>query len=537
MAAAVAYLTDAMADLARQLAFAPAATMRKQVAQAVALAGELDPDQAYPMSFVAFRVTGFRVDRGLDDLVPGSSIRADLCTFALEASRRAPRRPDGTTGPATTIAELATRWSVSERTLRRWRRFGLALEWFDLGGDEPSLGVLDSVAEGVQLHHARIVARAGKFRRLAPAERAKVVDAVARERTHAASLAQAQRAVAERHGITPEAVRLICQSMGAQHRRAAKPDGWFARCAARGIPVAMIAASAGLSAAHTSRRVVADRAAMLARTLPHVPALPTFVHPEAASVLLAAPWLSKGLDHAAPTDAACACTHRDATAGRDFPALAAMRYLLWRARAGVVGPARPGAVERAEVDARWAAMLLRTVVAWHTPSLLQRLAAMLNAPVLVLPAEPLRVAVELAQACVVGAAFQVDLSSVAPGRLRLDRIAQLAFEHQLTRQPSVTAAGRAPAVHAGPVPIGDAVMRACGWIGVVDAGCGQRAGARLVGGEVLRLLTDRHGWDGDRPGSVDDLAARARTSRQAMQVRLADAADEARLAWRASRRA
>jgi hypothetical protein len=72
---------------------------------------------------------------------------------------------------------------------------------------------------------------------------------------------------------------------------------------------------------------------------------------------------------------------------------------------------------------------------------------------------------------------------------------------------------------------------------VVDAGCGQRAGARLVGGEVLRLLTDRHGWDGDRPGSVDDLAARARTSRQAMQVRLADAADEARLAWRASRRA
>ena len=39
MAAAVAYLTQAMADLARQLAFAPAPAARKHVANALTLIG------------------------------------------------------------------------------------------------------------------------------------------------------------------------------------------------------------------------------------------------------------------------------------------------------------------------------------------------------------------------------------------------------------------------------------------------------------------------------------------------------------------
>ncbi|MBM4115808.1 MAG: hypothetical protein FJ252_08045, partial [Phycisphaerae bacterium] len=64
MAAAVAYLTQAMADLARQLAFAPVPAARKHVANALALVGEIEPDQSYPMGFVTFRITGFRVDRG-----------------------------------------------------------------------------------------------------------------------------------------------------------------------------------------------------------------------------------------------------------------------------------------------------------------------------------------------------------------------------------------------------------------------------------------------------------------------------------------
>lgn len=534
MAAAVAYLTQAMADLARQLAFAPAPAARKHVGNALALIGEIDPDQSYPMGFVTFRITGFRVDRGLDDLVAGAAIRTDLCTFVLEVSRRAPMVPDQTTGAVVTMAELAERWSVSERTLRRWRRFGLALEWFERDGAEPILGVRESIASGIQVHHARLVARAGKFRRLAPNERRKVIEAVAREAARAASLAQAQRTVAAAHGITPEAVRLIWQAGGTSVGRITRPDGWFARCAGRGIPLVSIARAAGLSTAHTSRRIVADRAARLAQTLPHGPALPTFVHAEASSVLLGAPWLGCGLAHQPPDDAVDACAPSPEPEGRDFTALAALRFLLWRARAGVVGQIRPGTVERAELDARWAAMLLRTLVAWHTPRVLQRLAAMMEAPVSHLPADPLRRAVELAQGCVIHATFQVDLSTVAPHRLRIDRVAQLAFEQQLARQPSLHAPGRAPAMHPHPVRLGDAVLRACPWIGAVAPGCGQRAGALLLGGAPLELLGAFHGWQGNRPRSIDELASDHRIARGAMQVRLADAADAARRSWRAS---
>lgn len=534
MAAAVAYLTQAMADLARQLAFAPATAARKHVAHALELIREIEPDQSYPMSFMAFRITEFRVDRGLDDLVPGASIRSDLCTFVLETSRRAPGQPNAMTDPVVGIAELAERWSVSERTLRRWRRFGLALEWFDQADAEPMLGVRESVAAGVQVHHARVVARAGKFRRLAPVERRRVIEAVAREQARAPSLAQAQRTVAAAHGITAEAVRLIWQAHGVPSARSSRPDGWFARCAARGIPVPIVARGAGLSVAHTARRTVADRAALLARTLPHVPALPTFVHPEASSVLLGAPWLSRGLVSSAPTDAMSASAARADAAGRDFTALAAMRFLLWRARAAVVGPARPGAVERAEVDARWGAMLLRTVVAWHTHSVMQRLTAIIEAPFMDLPAEPLRRAVELAQSCIVHAVFQIDVSTVAPNRLRIDRVAQLAFEQQVARQPALRMPGRAPAVHRQPVRVADALLGSCPWISVVSPGCGQRVGAGVLGGETLELLSAVHGWQGDRPRSVDELAMDRVRTRPAMQARLAEAADAARQAWRAS---
>jgi len=511
MAAAVAYLTQAMADLARQLAFAPVPAARKHVANALALVGEIEPDQSYPMGFVTFRITGFRVDRGLDDLVTGASIRTDLCTFVLEVSRRAPIEPDQSTVKVVTIAELAERWSVSERTLRRWRRFGLALEWFGRDGAEPVLGVRESIASGMQVHQARIVARAGKFRRLDPAERRKVIESVAREVPRAASLAQAQRTVAAVHGITAEAVRLIWQASGAAAGRATRPDGWFGRCVARGIPLPSIAQAAGLSTAHTSRRIIADRAARLAQTLPHVPVLPTFVHAEASSVLLGAPWLERGLVHRAPDDAAAACDATHEAIGRDFTALAALRFLLWRARAGVVGPSRPGTVERAEVDARWAGMLVRQ-----------------------LPADPLRRAVELAQSCIVHAAFQIDLSTVAPNRLRIDRVAQLAFEQKLVRQPNLHVPGRAPAMHQQPVLLSDAVLNACPWIGAVASGCGQHAGALLLGGTAFELLAAVHGWRGDRPRSIDEMAADHGATRSAMHVRVADAADAARRAWRAS---
>jgi hypothetical protein len=168
---------------------------------------------------------------------------------------------------------------------------------------------------------------------------------------------------------------------------------------------------------------------------------------------------------------------------------------------------------------------------------LQRLATMMEAPVTNLPAEPLRKAVELAQSCIVHAAFQIDLSTVAPHRLRIDRVAQLAFEQQLARQPGLHAPGRAPAMHPQPIQLGDAVLRACPWVSAVAPGCGQRTGAMLVGGAALELLAAVHGWQGSRPRTIDELAVHHRVARGAMQARVADAADAARQAWRSSRAA
>lgn len=533
MAASVTYRTDAMADLSRQLAFAPQATTRRQVANAVALVGEIDPARDYPMAFVVFRVTGFRVDRTGDLLAAGGAIREDLCSFILEASRRAPRAAHPDAGAWVTISALAARWGVTERSLRRWRRWGLALEWSEGGRGRPELGVQESIAAAVGSAHAAELARAASCRILNPAERKEVVAGVRRERAKQRSLAAAHRVVARTMGITPEAVRLIWNALGASEQEPKRPSGWFARSAARGVPLAQLAASSGLGSAHASRRLLAERAQLLADAIPACTALPTFALADASAVFLGAPWLSAGLMGVPPTDALVAVVpHPRPRTQTDFVALAALSFLLWRARQGLGKSQARAAVEEAQRDARWAAMLLRTVVAWHTPMVLHVVGTMLGGPVTALPAEPLRSAVELAQRSIAGVALEVDLTSVAPERLRLDRLAQLAFEQRLARASWLVHAGRAAAVHDRPVAVCDGAAQAAPWVGTVASGCGLRHGALAVGGEPLRILAAHFGWNGDRPRSPTELAAGEGVTIQAMRHRLMRSANEARIAWR-----
>ena len=65
-----------MEGLARQMTFTPHETRLQQIAHAEDLLHSLDPDKAYPLDFVIFRITGYhpktRRRRSADGLGPAA---------------------------------------------------------------------------------------------------------------------------------------------------------------------------------------------------------------------------------------------------------------------------------------------------------------------------------------------------------------------------------------------------------------------------------------------------------------------------------
>jgi hypothetical protein len=125
MPAHTALRISALADLARQLRFAPPETARRQLLRAEALLADLDPDRNYPEDWLIWKVTGYRPDLDTPALLPGAALRGDLPAFIERLSTAARLAPADHPGWLTTQA-LCARWNVTRKTLERWRRQGLA---------------------------------------------------------------------------------------------------------------------------------------------------------------------------------------------------------------------------------------------------------------------------------------------------------------------------------------------------------------------------------------------------------------------------
>jgi hypothetical protein len=118
-----------LADLDRQLAFAPESVQRKRLESAEALLQEVDADRAYPMDFIVFRLTGYRPDEAREEQVAGEALRGDLVTMIQVASRRCPLPWDGPRGRPLSQKQVAAKLGRSTRSLQRMRSQGLVFWW------------------------------------------------------------------------------------------------------------------------------------------------------------------------------------------------------------------------------------------------------------------------------------------------------------------------------------------------------------------------------------------------------------------------
>ena len=92
-----------------------------------------------------------------------------------DAAFEAPIGEPDTGGKVLTIQDVARRYSVSEKTVSRWRRLGLAGRRFRLGGGRKRIGFLQSEVERFVREHKVRVERGSRFRKLTDGDKREVV--------------------------------------------------------------------------------------------------------------------------------------------------------------------------------------------------------------------------------------------------------------------------------------------------------------------------------------------------------------------------
>ena len=171
-----AFQCQALADLTRQLLYAPAQRQTEQVRRAERLHDELDPTINYPLEYVVYRITRYRAQKESDTLLVGQAILPDLrlmidrLTYSLEMS-------SDTADPIETGAQLGQRLHVSTKTLSRWRDLGLRWRWFlPADGKSKCVGYTHKAVEHFLARHGERVDRAAHFSHVDPDTRTRLLE-------------------------------------------------------------------------------------------------------------------------------------------------------------------------------------------------------------------------------------------------------------------------------------------------------------------------------------------------------------------------
>lgn len=209
---------DSLAELCRQLLFAPPAKRIEQVYRTERLHDEIDATCNYPLDYLIYRITAYRRISDDNTLLVGEAVRPDLrliidqLSKSVELSAR-----DGEI--VETVAELASRLNISTKTVNRWRKTDLRWRWIVSPTTQKHQLVLPraAVEHFIALHPSR-VAKASDFTHIAPQDRQRIIDRARRiAEAQDVSLNQVATHLARKTGRALETIRLILEKHDQRH--------------------------------------------------------------------------------------------------------------------------------------------------------------------------------------------------------------------------------------------------------------------------------------------------------------------------------
>ena len=152
-----------IADLARQLEFAPTDVRAAQLTAAEQLLLDVQPAKAYPFDFVIFRVTGYRPRAAQQELLTGLALQHDLGLLVEKVSDSLELQAEADGQIVLTIDDLCEKFNVTSKTIQRWRRKGLAARRFLFPDGKKRVGFIAASVEKFLAAHQGQVERAANF--------------------------------------------------------------------------------------------------------------------------------------------------------------------------------------------------------------------------------------------------------------------------------------------------------------------------------------------------------------------------------------
>lgn len=119
------YRLDTLAQLARQLRFAPIARRLQQLDAAEDLLLQIRPDQTYGIDQITCAITGYEPKHPDPAMLAGVALQHDLGLLLEEVSDSLQLHVNSSPQPVLTIDEVAQQFNVTTKTVQRWRRRGL----------------------------------------------------------------------------------------------------------------------------------------------------------------------------------------------------------------------------------------------------------------------------------------------------------------------------------------------------------------------------------------------------------------------------
>jgi hypothetical protein len=528
----IRFRTARFEEWERQLAFAPEATLRRQMDAAAALIPEIDRAATYPFEFVQWRVTGYRAEDPPLDAIDGATLQAELGAFVQRISERVIPLEGDREGGAIALADLAAEWGVSEKTLRRWRDRGLVSRRIRFADGRARVGCYRADAEAFASRQPELIAEARDFSRLDPAARRAAIDAVRRLVAEGRTPNLAAREVARALGRAHESIRRLLAARGelragGRGDRTARERRFAYRAWRYGVPIERIAERLGGRPDAARRRIDAARAEVLRGLRLAWIEFATFSRPDADETILAAPATRRdlaprlsdgdGARSLATMRVAAATATRDAL--EDEAILAAFHWLKRRADGAIRALGRVpdrASLDRIETDLRWASLLHRRLLERWLPIAVERIQHSLDGKLLRRPGDEIRRLLEATVAVIADVVAEVD-----PSRRQVPRrVVALETERLLARLGIATRRERAGAKSdCDAVPLGTILDRVAPWGSVV----GPLAPTLPTAPDAASILARRLGLDGGPPRTMSELAAEERTTVSLIARRLSDA--------------
>lgn len=152
--------------------------LQKTLQSAEKLMQQIDPAKEYPLDFVVFRLTGSRprVDM-FGQTITGQQLLDDLRIWLNRAASPLVAPAQQQSEPIYTVSQLAQRYSVSTKTIRRWQKRGLVGRTYLFPDGKQRLGFAASSLEQFESRNSLLVAQARQFTLLSKAEKQGIVDA------------------------------------------------------------------------------------------------------------------------------------------------------------------------------------------------------------------------------------------------------------------------------------------------------------------------------------------------------------------------